>query len=208
MVSPEHELIAENAHRLAERLADHRLAAARRPAAGPCSAGIGLPHLRSNRAAPGEHQAPGRGVDQQRARTGRDGAPSRLSRWCPRSAGRRWRRRECAAAPRRGRAAAPPPRSTAHIRAGRNRPRRSPSGRPAPPRPGRSASARCAALLLAEPRLLDQGLDQRAFFGEQGLAYARAARQSRALPDMAFGLAHGASLPLRRLVAAIGPGPI
>jgi len=52
------------------------------------------------------------------------------------------------------------------------------------------------ALPLAATRISDQGLDQLAFVGKEGLADARAAWELSARPVMAFSLAHGISLTL------------
>ena len=85
--------------------------------------------------APGQHQRPGRGVDEDRVGMAEMALPNRPRRACRGSAGRRSRRRECAAAPRRGTAMPRLPARTARIRAGRRRCRPCRGARGAPPRP-------------------------------------------------------------------------
>ncbi len=63
----EHELIAENAHRLAQRLADHRLAAPGDQALYHAGK-VRLPPPAPVEDAPGQHQPPGRGIDEHRVR--------------------------------------------------------------------------------------------------------------------------------------------
>ena len=62
--APEHELVAQHLHRLADGLADDRLAGAGDEALQGVE-GIGAARLAQLDDAPGEHQRPGRGVDQQ-----------------------------------------------------------------------------------------------------------------------------------------------
>ena len=61
----EHELIAQDTHRLAQRLANHLLAASRDQALDHArQVDLSLPAPIED--APGKHQAPGRSVDQER----------------------------------------------------------------------------------------------------------------------------------------------
>ena len=63
---PEHEVAAEHAHRLEQRLAQHRLAEPLDQAGQPRARVGVLLEIRAHEAT-GQHQAPGRGVDQKRA---------------------------------------------------------------------------------------------------------------------------------------------
>ena len=75
MVRPMTNWRAEDAHRRGHRLAHHRLARARGEAAQH-RAPIMLAGL-ARRSRPGQHQRPGRGVDEAATANGRDAAPNR-----------------------------------------------------------------------------------------------------------------------------------
>jgi hypothetical protein len=62
----EHEMAAEHAHGLEQRLAQHRLAEPMQQPAQPGSGIGGLLEAGAHQAT-GQHQTPGRGIDQQRA---------------------------------------------------------------------------------------------------------------------------------------------
>ena len=109
----------------------------------------------------GQHQRPGRGIDEQRVRMAEMARPVGRRRSCRGSAGRPWRRRGCAAAPRRGTSARRPPASRARIRAGRRRCRPCRAAGGAPRRRGRCArSAMRAARIGRQHRGGEDALDR------------------------------------------------
>ena len=143
------ELLAHQAHGDVDALADDRLAAARDE---PGQRGAQRLLAGRRHEPPGQHEAPGRGVDEQRRARSRHGPASRRATACRGSARPGWRRRECATAPRRGTSAPRLPGWRANIR--RSAPRRrstafsratsSPgcSPKPRPSRPDRAAAPR------------------------------------------------------------------
>ena len=70
----EHELLAHDAHRMLHGIADEGLARARHEPL-QIAADIGCRVVAERDEAAGEHQSPGRGIDEKRIRTGRHGAP-------------------------------------------------------------------------------------------------------------------------------------
>jgi hypothetical protein len=119
----EHELAAEDLHRLADRGADDRLAqppdrAAERRAPAVAAVVRAVEHLA------GQQQREGRGVDEGRVAVAELLGPVGTGQLVGGSARRRCARRGCAAAPRPGTSAPRPPPSRGHRRAGRRRARR------------------------------------------------------------------------------------
>ena len=104
------ELVAHDAHRLAHGEADHRFAGAADEAL-QCAGEVAARFVGEVDELAGQHQAPGRGVDEHGVAACRCVSSSRLRRACRGSACRRWRCPECAAALRRRTSAARLPRS-------------------------------------------------------------------------------------------------
>ena len=120
------ELAPHDAHGLAHRLPDHRLAGPRRePAQRAAEVAAGVVRLHQTA---GQHQRPGRGVDEQRAAVADMLFPVGVEQLVRDQQVGGLRRRECAAAPRRG-TSAPRPRGWTGRIHGRTRPARP---RPAP----------------------------------------------------------------------------
>ena len=191
----EHELIAENAHRLTQGLADHRLAAPGDQALHQAGR-VRLPPLAPVEDAPGQHQPPGRGIDEQRVRMAEMARPVAQA----------------------DRAGDQPVRGggvgNAQQRLGQAEQKHSLLARQPifmqkgiDPAALRAAFAHrldqaqgqhldATAILGAEARLSNQGLDHRSFLGKQRLADRRTAWQLGPRPYMAFRLAHDISLTL------------
>ncbi len=136
---PEHEMGAQEPHRLAGRGAHHRQA---EPPDEALEDGVG--RLGRMDDAGGDAQRPGGGGNQERARFAARRTTNRRSRACPRSAGRRWRHPAPAAAPPPAPSGRGPPWWTANRRAGNPRSRRDRRCGAGSPRSGRWRADRCA----------------------------------------------------------------
>ncbi len=191
----EHELIAENAHRLAQRLADDRLAASGDQALHHAGR-VRLPPLAPIEDVSGQHQTPGRGIDEQRVRMAEMARPVAQA---DRAGDQPVRGGSVGDAQQRlGQAQQKHPllaRQPIFMQEGID----TAALRAALPRRLDEAQGQgldVAAILGTEARLGDQHLDQRPFLGKQRLADRRTAWQLSARPYMAFRLAHDISLTL------------